>query len=492
MATLTAKDVQNAGVRPQTPGERLRSEVLRTVESLRARGLEEELVLQALFPRTILPIEVMETLTSALISGGHVILFGPPGSGKTSLAKDVWALFPKKVMVVEGCPVQDDPLSLVDPDYSRAVPPCPFCKTKYAGVSYTDLREFRATDVDPSKVPVREGFLREGHGFARLQGSSEVFPDNLTGTINLHKLEEVGDPTSPLVLEPGKLLQANRGLLIVDEAGKLPVGTQNVLLQALQESTVSPAKSRETFPAAFVAICTSNLTDLDNINEPLSDRLQNVYVGFNREHHKNRAIMDIALSQKQLLAQFPDILIEAGVYLVEEWRRGAGEIYELSEVGSNRTMIDIALRSEAYAAMGGVPAPVVSMADFKKGTLDAMLGHIRARGGDSYAQDEKTVQDFLKKQFGEVLHKAGLEYWCTFFAGTLKRDRSEAKRIMDECAQAIKAPSQDRSRSARFARFAEYAAKREKVRGKPGAPDIALTAFFLLSELDVFECTEEK
>ena len=492
MSSMTAKDVLDTRVPPQTPGERLRSEVLRTIEGLRARGLDEELVLQALYPRTILPIEVLETLTSALVAGSHVILFGPPGSGKTSLAKDVWGLFPKKVLVVEGCPVQDDPLSLVDPGYSRTVPPCPFCKTKYAGVSYADLREFRASDVDPSGVPVREGFLREGHGFARLQGSSEVFPDNLTGTINLHKLEEVGDPTSPLVLEPGKLLQANRGLLIVDEVGKLPVGTQNVLLQALQESTVSPAKSRETFPAAFVAICTSNLTDLDNINEPLSDRLQNVYVGFNREHHKNRTIVDIAMAQRPLSAQFPDILVEAGIYLVEEWRRGAGEIYELSEVGSNRTMIDIALRTEAYAALGGEASPAVTVEDFKKGTLDAMLGHIRARGGDSYAQDEKTVQDFLKKQFGEVLHKAGLEYWCTFFVGTLKRDKSEGKRIIEECRQVAKAPAPEKLKWPKFARFAEYSAGREKLKGKAGGPGAAAAAFSLLQELDVFECAEEK
>jgi Mg-chelatase subunit ChlI len=475
-----------------TPGERLRVEVLRTVESLRTRGLEDELVLQALFPRTILPPEVLETLTSALISGGHVILFGPPGSGKTSLAKDLWALFPKKVLVVEDCPVQDDPLSLVDPNFSRTSPPCPFCKTKYAGISYTDLREFRAGDVDPAKVPVREGFLREGHGFARLQGSSEVFPDNLTGTINLHKLEELGDPTSPLVLEPGKLIQANRGLLIVDEVGKLPVGTQNVLLQALQEGTVSPAKSRETFPAAFVAISTSNLTDLDNITEPLSDRLQNVYVGFNREHHKNRAIVDLALATRPLTAMFPEIFLEAGVHLVEEWRRGTGEIFELSEVGSNRTMIDIALRSEAYATLGGNKTPVVGVEDFKKGALDAMLGHIRARGGDSYAQDEKTVQEFLKKQFGEAMHRAGLEYWCTFFAANLKRDKSEAKRILEECRQVVKMPSSDRARYPKFARFAEYAASREKLRGRPGGPDIAMTAFSLLQDMEVFECAEEK
>ena len=127
------------------------------------------------------------------------------------------------------------------------------------------LGDFDAAQVDASKVPVRKLRLREGHGFARLQGSPEVFPDNLTGAINLAKLEQVGDPSSPLVLEPGKVMQANRGVLLIDEIGKLPRGTQNVLLQALQESIVTPAKSRETFPASFLAVTTSNLEDLDNI-----------------------------------------------------------------------------------------------------------------------------------------------------------------------------------------------------------------------------------
>jgi len=492
MASMTAQDLIGSGERPRTPGERLRAEVLRLVEGLRAQGADDAAVLQSLYPRTILPPEVLETLTSAMVAGSHVLLFGPPGSGKTSLAKDVWALYPKNVFVVADCPVNDDPFSLVDEGYSKAVPPCPFCKSRYAGVSISDLREFRVKDVEPAKVPVREGHLREGHGFARIQGSSEVFPDNLTGTINLHRLEQVGDPTSPLVLEPGKLLQANRGLLIVDEIGKLPLGTQNVLLQALQESTVSPAKSRETFPAGFVAICTSNLSDLDNINEPLSDRLQNVFVGFNREHRKNRMIVDLALRGRRMSSRYPDILLEAGVHLVEEWRRSTGEIYELSEVGSNRTMIDIALRAEAYAAMDRDGKRTVGVEAFKKGTIDAMLGHIRARGGDSYVQDEKSVQDFLKKQFGEAMHRAALEYWCTFFAQVLKRDRSEAKRVLDECRSVLKTPTPDKARLPRFSRFAEYSSARENQKGGAGDFESALSAFSILQELDVFECGEPK
>ncbi|MGQ9583472.1 MAG: ATP-binding protein [Thermoplasmatota archaeon] len=515
MPATTARELMDMGLRPATPSERLRAEILGAMEAMRARGLSEEEALQALYPTTVLPLEVLQTLTSALVAGTHGLLFGPPGSGKTSLAKDVWGLFPKRAWVVADCPVQDDPFSLVHEAYSRMVPPCPFCKMRYGGIQGSELREFRASEVDPSRVPVREGVLREGHGLARVQGSSEVFPDHLTGSVNLHRLEEIGDPMSPLVLEPGKLLQANRGLLIVDEIGKLPVGAQNVLLQALQESTVSPAKSRETFPAAFVAVCTSNLGDLDNITEPLSDRLANVYVGFNRSHSKNRLIVNLALEARPPSVLFPDALLEAGVYLIEEWRRSAGEIYELSEVGSNRTMIDIALRSEAYASLeasapnessgGGAagegdagPARVrrmprvVTIEHFKRGTLDAMMGHVRARGGDSYAQDERTVQEFLKKQFGEALHRAGLEYWCTFFSEVLKRDVSEAKRVLEECRRALVSPQDDLRRAPKLARFAGYATQRERFRGRASDLEVALAAFAVVNELGVFECEGKK
>ena len=67
-----------------------------------------------------------------------------------------------------------------------------------------------------------------------------------------------------------------------------------MLLQALQEGTVTPSKSRESFPGMFVAVCTSNLSDLDNINDPLSDRLTSLHIGFNPRHAENRRIADIA------------------------------------------------------------------------------------------------------------------------------------------------------------------------------------------------------
>lgn len=482
------------GIKPELPRDFIRHQLQSRIEMLREKGLGEKELLQNLYPNTILDYNTLEALTAALIAGNNVLLFGPPGSGKTNLAKDIWELFPKRNFVVEGCPVQDNPFSIVDVGYSKLVPPCPFCKTRFGEISYAEIGDFDPSKVNPNSVPITTITLREGHGLARIQGSPEVFPDNLTGTINLQRLEKIGDPTSPLVLEPGKLLQANRGLLMVDEIGKLPRGTQNVLLQALQEHIVSPAKSRETFPAAFIAICTSNLDDLDNINEPLNDRLSNIHVNFNSEHWKNRRIVDLALSKTAHDTFIPDLFFEGSVFLTEAWRNAVGELYELTEVGSNRTMIDIVTRAEAYNTVQG--RRMVSLEDFEKGALGAMLGRIRARGGDSFAQNKERIESFISKHLQNELKKAGRVYWCGFYKDVLNEDKPEGKRVLEECQKLLKNPElakgalrQD-SQHKKYRKFGKFVVDRERYTGNLNDDEVVLSVLSLLTSLDVFECDE--
>jgi MoxR-like ATPase len=489
----TAADLKASGVPLESPAERFRHSILSTLEGLRQQGYDQDRAIRALFPRTILPEGTYDDLVAALVAGAHLLFFGPSGAGKTSLAKDLWELFPKEVWVVDGCPVLDAPQSLVDRAASARFPPCPICRRRFAPGG--DAARFDPAAVDASKVPAEYVRLREGYGFARVQGSSEVFPDHLTGNINLRKLEEIGDPMSPLVLEPGKLLQANRGFLLVDEIGKLPLGTQNVLLQALQEGTVTPSKSRETFPGSFVAVGTSNLSDLDNINDPLSDRLTSLHIGFNDRHAANRRIVELGRADEPLTF-VPEVLVDAGVRVVEAWRLRMGdENPDIGEVGSNRTLIDVADRTAAIALLAGRPIPLSG--DLKSGLLHAMRGRIRARSGDSFRQNEKRVQEFVDQYLAPALKRSAGVYWCRYYRGILKENKGEAeelvgegRRLKDDAALAA-GLAQDGPLFPRFRGFSRYVADREHPSARLPAPEAALSVYRLLEEFSLFSCPEE-
>lgn len=460
--------------------------------ALQGKGLSREEALASLFPKTVLPYETYEDTMAALLSGAHLLFFGPSGSGKTNLAKELWDLYPKTIWTVDGCPLLDHPASILDPAAAAEAPPCPICTRRFSPDGAPD--GFDPKRVDPSKVPVRKITLREGFGFARIQGSSEVFPDHLTGNINLLKLEQVGDPMSPLVLEPGKLLQANRGFLLVDEIGKLPLGTQNVLLQALQEGTVTPAKSRESFPSRFVAVCTSNLSDLDNINDPLSDRLTSVHVEFNRVHGRNRRIVELA-RHGPAMAWVPEVLLDAGVRVIELWReKMSDDNPDVGEVGSNRTLIDVGFRMEAYAKLKGHSWPTYE--DLKSGLLHGMRGRIRARSGDSFQQNSRLVSEFVERHAEEAVKRSATVYWCRFFRDRLKGNKAEGEGVVSEGRRLSKDSAlvaqvaRGEPLFPRFQEFSKWVSEREKLPSSVSSAEAAIGEFALLEKFSLFSCEE--
>ncbi|MCL4324947.1 MAG: sigma 54-interacting transcriptional regulator [Candidatus Thermoplasmatota archaeon] len=474
------------------PGVLFQTHLNQLLEGLRGKGLSREEAIASLFPGTILPVETYEDVLTTLFSRSHLILFGPSGSGKTNLAKDLWDLFPKEHWVVDGCPLLDHPASLFDEATFDSNPPCPICVRRFSPDGSAEAFDPKA--IAPEKIPVKMAHLREGFGFARLQGSSEVFPDHLTGNINLVKLEELGDPMNPLVLEPGKLLQANRGFLLVDEIGKLPLGTQNVLLQALQEGTVTPAKSRESFPSRFIAVCTSNLSDLDNINDPLSDRLTSVHVEFNKLHRRNRRIVELARAKAPAFF-LPVPLLDTGVRMIELWRlKMADDNPDVGEVGSNRTMIDIASRTEAYAELRGHPIPTYD--DLKAGLLHGMRGRIRARSGDSFDQNSHLVEDFVSKNLEDLAKRSATSFWCNFFRGPLGGNQKEGEAVVAE-GRRLSKDNDLRSRVAKgeslfenFQKFSRHVTERGGIPEGFPALEAAIATFDLLDRFSLFRCEE--
>ncbi|MHB8632650.1 MAG: ATP-binding protein [Thermoplasmatota archaeon] len=468
MAETNGQELVAAGLRPERAPHRLRRLVLERLEAARRAGKSVQEAQEALLPGVVLEPETLEVLVSGLLAGGHTLLLGPSGTGKTLLAKALWDLMPRDIFAVADCPVQDDPFSLFDAEFSRQVPACPFCRNNHGGVGEFDPSKVRAEDV-----PVHRLRVREGHGFARVQGSAEVFPDNLTGSINLARLEQIGDPTSPLVLEPGKVLQAHRGVLFVDEVGKLPRGTQNVLLQALQEGIVTPAKSRETFPADLVAITTTNIRDLGMVTEPLSDRLAHVVLPLPRTARSNRRIVELGLAGDAWNAQVTGPYRDAAVELMMRWRAKAPGTEDLAEVASNRTLVEMLRRAGGYAALEG--DPVVEPQDFRRGARDAMRGRVRGRSPEEFERNQKVVTDFVDGAWKEAGKKGAEDYWCRFFVADLKEDKAEAVRVMEAVraalggdAATLQAAARQQGGEPRVRRFAQFVQSAEGVEREEG------------------------
>lgn len=485
-----AQELVDAALQPQRASQRLRDAVLLRLRAEQERsGASRMDALRALLPDVVMEDTALESLLASVISGGHVLVLGPPGSGKTTLAKAVWDLMPRDLFAVADCPLQCDPLSLVDPVFFHQVPPCPFCLNAHGAGMHSG--SFDPARIKARDVPVRRAQLREGHGFARIQGSAEVFPDNLTGSVNLARLEELGDPTSPLVLEPGKVLQAHRGILLVDEVGKMPRGTQNVLLQALQEASVTPAKTRETFPADIVTLATSNLRDVGAITEPLSDRLSSIHHGLPTTAGANRRIVDLGLQGIGGMP-VPGPFRDAAVRIMMHWRARTDGSDDLAEVGSNRTLVEMLRRARAYALLEGDAA--IDPEDLRRGVRDAMLGRVRARTPEGFEENRRTVSNFVDARWKAAARDGAVDYWCRFFAGELKEDKAEASRTLQEVRNALSGSDKERLQGMlraqggepRVRRFALFVQDAEGV-DREGAAESLPLVVRALDELGAFE-----
>jgi magnesium chelatase subunit I len=255
--------------------------------------------------------KVKKNLKSALLVGRNVIIIGPPGIGKTTLAKNVSKLLPE--MEVMNCDFHCSPND----------PLCPSC---------------RAGKTKDKKK------LRGDERFIRIQGSPDLTAEDLLGDIDPIKALQFG-PLSLEAFTPGKIFKANNGVLFFDELNRCPEKLQNSMLQILEEKKATLASYDVSFPGNFIFIGTMNPEDASTevLSEVFLDRFDMIYMEYPETLPIEKRI--VLEKGEKLDIEFPETLLEFSLNFVRLLRNSE----KLSKKPSVRASLGIYERAQANA-----------------------------------------------------------------------------------------------------------------------------------------------
>ena len=320
-------------------------------------SLKDELLSKNPFSDIVGQESGKKQLASALLAGRHVIIVGPPGIGKTTLARNVAKLLPE--LVVNDCAYHCLPSN----------PLCPECRSK------------------APKTKKITGIER----FIRIQGSPDLTVEDLLGDIDPVKALKFG-PTSLEAFTPGKIFLANNGVLFFDEVNRCPEKLQNALLQVLEEGCATLGAYRVDIPADFIFIATMNPEETA-ATEPLSEAFLDRFDIITMNYPETVVLEEgIVVEKGAKLAKFSDALLRTTIGFIHFIRSHK----DLSGKPSVRASIGLYERAQANALLSGRNNVVLK--DIEDAIISVLSKRIALKPSVKYLQ---TPVEFLKKAFAD-------------------------------------------------------------------------------------------
>lgn len=368
-------------------------------------------------------LDVLPSLIRAILAGHDVLLIGEIGQAKTRIAESVARYLLSPIPVVEGSLMHDIPTNIPEDHLVAMLSDEEILRTSPDFVISIECEKTLRNNKLDTRIKWVEGI----HRYRYFLATPDVSVKDLVGQVDAMRIAKRGIEIYDIEsYTPGYLLQANHGMMCIDELPVLDPRKQVALLSVLQEGKFTTGSYPVTFRPDVSIFATANPTDYTHsgrIIEPLSDRLRS-HIKTHYPLNLDEEIMIILQEARGINSSkvFLPLFILRTLASVVQQARSRNEINQEKGVSVRMGVHSVELLISESERSRSLFHPVVSVpryCDF--GSILQAVKFELSEIDDSFESRSK----LLRKLIDEALRKVSLEYLDTVNTNDLQLIRKD-------------------------------------------------------------------